>query len=622
MDRKLDFLHHVAYQMRIDCVRSTTQAGSGHVTSCLSAADIIAVVFFHAMRFDPDNFEDQCSDRFILSSGHVAPLLYAVWKQLGKVTDEELLTLRQFNSVLEGHPTPRFKYNESATGSLGQGLSIGVGMACTAKQDMLPFTTFVFLGDSEMTEGSNWEAIELASYYQLDNLVAIVNVNRLGQSTETIEGHDLARYKAKFEAFGWYVILVDGHSIKDLVKSLDQARAHVGQPIAIIAKTFKGYGLNDFIEDHEGYHGKALPKNRLSYFMQKLASRFPDSVSYSDKYQWCKNLPECREKASKEIKKHAPVHLYSKGEMVATRQAYGIALSELGSIDSTIVSLDAEVKNSTFAYLFEEQHEKRFYQCFIAEQNMIGMGVGMNLRDKKPYISTFAAFFTRAYDQIRMAAIGDTALRLVGSHAGISIGQDGPSQMGLEDIAMMRAIPHSIILYPADAVATHACVNIMGQCDSGISYLRTTRMQTPVIYDHRERFFVGGSKVLHKSKHDIVTVVAAGVTLFEALKAYEMLAQEGIAIRLIDCYSIKPLPTEDLKNAIRETEGRMVTVEDHYLEGGLGQAIAYELRHEIRVFESLAVTVMPRSGTPEELLSFAQIDAAAIIIAVKKIIKS
>ena len=656
------------YQLRADCLRATSAAGSGHPTSCLSAADIVAALFFHSMRFDPSDYENPNNDRFILSKGHAAPLLYAAWKQFGKVTDQELMHLRSFNSSLEGHPTARFHYAEAATGSLGQGLSIGVGMALAARltfgsahQTQLP-RTFVLLGDSEMTEGSNWEAFELAAHYHLTNLIALVDVNRLGQRGETLEGHDLSRLHQKCAAFGWHTVEVDGHDLNALVKVLDAVLAKPKSPIAILAKTIKGYGLDADIENKNGFHGKALSPEKLPFFMTKLAERFPQEAqeiaknqllappvnpplrlahhnyliptAHTECFGLCQNVSKCK------------LH------PISTRKAYGEALTTLGAQNPHILSLDAEVKNSTYAELFETAFPERFFECFIAEQNMIGMAIGLTKRGWIPFTLTFGAFMTRAFDQIRMAGVGRVPLRLVGSHAGVSIGQDGPSQMALEDMAMIRTVPESIILYPCDAVSTAACVELMANYTHGISYLRTTREETPLVYQelshevrplmvsvltpvkmYRTReaeevphtFSIGNCCTLRASDKDCCCVVAAGITVFEALKAYEYLKKQNIFIRIIDCYSVKPLPLAQLEEAVKTCHGRLVTVEDHYYAGGLGESIIAGLAQRdttiLTKTESLSVTQLPRSGSREELFAFEGIDAAAIIAAVTRCCK-
>lgn len=615
------FLEKIAYNIRVSSIIATSQAGSGHVTSCLSAADILAALFFYVMRYDPQNHENPNNDRFILSKGHAAPALYAVYKELGILTEKDLLTLRTFDSVLEGHPTPRFKYNEAATGSLGQGLSVGVGMAYAAKMDKRDYTTYVLLGDMELTEGSVWEACEIAAFYKLDNLIGIVDCNRLGQSAPTMYEHDLEKYVQKFEAFGWYTFTVDGHDSAKICKVLDEAKKIMVKPVMIIAKTIKGYGV-DLAADKLGFHGKAFIGNERTLALQELHKNFEKIAdAYSD-YVWLPNIP-----VADLLPVIPPLSLpepkYKKGEMLATRKVYGSALAFLGNKEKALVSLDAEVKNSTYAEIFEEKHKHNFVQCFIAEQNMVSMAVGMNARGKIPFVSTFACFFSRAYDQIRMAAIGRAPLRLVGSHAGVSIGQDGPSQMGLEDIALMRALPHSVVLYPSDAVSTYKLVEVMANYNAGISYLRTTRMETPVIYNNEDQFLIGGCAVVRQSqqKVDRVCVIAAGITLHEALKAYEILKQKNILISVIDLYSIKPLAADVLERVAKASDNNVITVEDHYLEGGLGEAVTCALKNTGIKIISLAVTKMPRSGKPEELLAYEEIDANTIVKAVYVILQ-
>ncbi len=621
MNSVISLLKHKAYMMRLACLKATTYAGSGHLTSCLSAADLVAALFFYAMKYDPYNPDNPENDQFILSKGHAAPLLYAAWQAAGVLTNQDILTLRQFNSVLEGHPTPRFSYVKVATGSLGQGLSIGAGMALSARLDTYDFRTYVLMGDSETTEGSVWEAAEISAYYNLDNLIGIIDVNRLGQSTATIEGHDLERYKVKFEAFGWKALAINGHDMTEIVHALDAARATQNQPVVIIAKTIKGYGLRN-VENKEDYHGKAMSLDELPHLIRELEERFPHESETS--------LPEHHLHHAFPINRDAvKPHVYpllklpfdqlsaSIDQEEATRKAYGEALAALGEVSPNVVSLDAEVKNSTFADIFEKKFPERFFQCFVAEQNMVGMGVGLAAQGKIPFISTFAAFMTRAHDQIRMAAISRSPLRLVGSHAGVSIGEDGPSQMGLEDIALMRDLPDSIVLYPCDAMSTYKLVELMANYNSGISYLRTTRGRTPSVYGPTQLFTIGGCTVLKQSPQDSVCIIAAGITLFEALKAHAQLAQEGIFISIIDCYCIKPLNTSTLVTTALAAGKRVITVEDHYLQGGLGEAVTYALRNNDITIECLAVTKLPRSGKPEELMHYERIDAAAIIQTVK-----
>jgi len=620
MNKQKQFLEHKAYNLRVSSLIMTSMAGSGHPTSCLSAADLVAAIFFYSMHFDPNHIDNPNNDRFILSKGHASPILYAVWKELGQLTDKDLLTYRKIDSTLEGHPTLRFPYAEAATGSLGIGLSIGVGMAFAACMDKRDFYAYVLLGDSEITEGCIWEAVEIAAYYKLHNLIGVLDCNRLGQSTETIHGHHVDRYATKFEAFGWKTFVIDGHDMYQIMKTFDKAREVKDRPIMIIAKTVKGYGIEQ-AEDKLGFHGKAFKKEELNEILKELEHKFPEAAFYKNKFEWKPLLPKGKIDKPKGCvglawKKPA----YKQDEKIPTRKVYGQALATLGDLCDRIVSLDGEVKNSTFAEIFEEAHPDRFIQCFIAEQNMIGMAVGLDRRGFIPFVSTFGAFFTRAFDQIRMAAIGTANLRLVGSHAGVSIGQDGPSQMGLEDIALMCTLPASVVLYPSDAVSTYKLVHQMLEYNQGISYLRTTRMATPVIYGAQEEFPIGGCKVVCQGTEDKVCVIGAGVTLFEALKAYDMLKDEGICIAVIDLYSIKPLDKDAIIAVAQKAGKKVITVEDHYLEGGLGQAVAYVLRNSAIHINCLAVKKLPRSGKPEELLAWAGIDADAIIKTVKELI--
>lgn len=581
------------------------------------------------MQYDPKNFWNPENDRFILSKGHAAPLLYSAWKEVGVITEEELMTLRTFNSTLEGHPTPRFPYVDVATGSLGQGLSIGLGESLTARLDKLNFYSYVLMGDSESAEGSVWEAAEIAAFYNCHNLIAIIDVNNLGQSTQTMDNYDLDKYSAKFTAFGWKTFIVDGHNMHELVNALNKAREYTQKPVMIIAKTIKGYGINADIEGKNGYHGKAFSKEQLPELLENLKNKFPKASSYNIKEKKLNNsIAQSKNHTNKmkekilcknfTIPKTIP---YKTDEKLATRQAYGDALAAIGQECEDIVSLDAEVKNSTFAETFEKQFPHRFFQCFVAEQNMVSMGVGFAARAKIPFISTFAAFLSRAHDQLRMAAIGRSPLRIVGSHAGVSIGEDGPSQMGLEDIASMRSLPDSVVLYPSDAVSAFKLVYLMAGYHEGISYLRTTRGKTPVLYNAEMTFQIGKCNIIKESEQDVACIIAAGITLFEALKAYELLAQKNIYIRVIDCYSIKPLPTEQIRASALASDKKIISVEDHYREGGLGEAVCYELRNDNFAIECLALTKLPRSGKPQELLAFEKIDYAAIIESVKGVMK-
>jgi transketolase len=614
MDRTtLDLLEHKAYQLRVDSIRATTAAGSGHPTSCLSAADLVSVLFFYAMQYNPQNPKQVNNDRFILSKGHAAPLLYAAFKQLGVISDEQLLTLRQFDSILEGHPTFRFMYAQVATGSLGCGLSIGLGAALANRLNEQTVNTYVLLGDSECAEGSIWEAAQVAAYYKANKLIAFIDVNRLGQTTQTIDGHSTQNYAAKFKAFGWDAIEVDGHDIKKIVTAVDKAKQSTEKPTVIIAKTFKGYGIKE-AQDQLDFHGKAFSQEQTNKILIELELQFSKAAQYDGK-PFELNLPEFNDEQITCSDFTLPIPDFH--EKIATRQAYGQAIALAGSVCDGVICLDAEVKNSTFAELFEEQHPYKFFQCFIAEQNMVGMGVGFTTGKKIPFISTFAAFFTRAFDQIRMAAIGKNPIRLAGSHVGVSIGQDGPSQMGLEDIAMMRTIPGSVVLYPCDAVSTFKLVQLMANYHDGVSYIRLTRQATDSVYTQKNSFEIGGCAVLRQPTNAKALIIAAGITVHEALKAADQLEKEGISVSVIDLYCIKPLNAQVVIEVAKQSHNRIITVEDHYLEGGLGQAVAAAVVNSGFTVTNLAVTELPRSGKPEELLAWAGIDADAIMKVVK-----
>jgi transketolase len=607
---QMEKLQKIATLMRYYILTMTTQAGSGHPTSSLSATELMAGLFFGGFfRFDPDHPEHPNNDRLIFSKGHASPLFYALWGAAGRLTEAELMTYRHFGSPLEGHPTMSFRYTEAATGSLGQGLSIGLGIALNAKYlDRLPYTTYVLLGDSEMAEGSQWEALQLAAHYKLDNLVGVLDVNRLGQRGETMYGHDLSAYERRIAAFGWQTILIDGHSFPEVLAAYAQAMTVADQPVMIIARTIKGKGVS-FLEDKNGWHGKTLNP-------EQLAQALPELGPVDQAVRGELTRPEDLRPEELQPQPAAPLS-YEKGQSLATRKAYGNALKRLYPRFPGMVSLDGEVSNSTYAEIFEEANPQRFFEMYIAEQNMVGAALGLATRGKLPFVSTFAAFFTRACDQIRMSQYSDPRLNFVGSHAGVSIGEDGPSQMGLEDLAMFRAILGSVVLYPCDAVSTEKLVEAMAE-HPGICYLRTTRMGTPVIYDPRDEFPIGGCKVLRQSAADLATVIAAGVTVFEALAAYEALQQEGISIRVIDLYSVKPVDEDTLQEAARATRF-LVTVEDHYAEGGLGDAVREGLATRPAPVYSLAVRNKPRSGKPQELLDFEDISRNGIMNLVKKV---
>jgi transketolase len=608
IDTDIELLKGIANQLRIHSIEATTAAGSGHPTSCCSAADLAAVLFFGQMRYDAKNPHYYNNDRFILSKGHAAPLLYAAWAENGFIPIPELLTLRQFTSELEGHPTPRLAFVDVATGSLGQGLGVGVGMALAARLDKLDYNTYVLLGDGEIAEGAVWEAASLAGYYKLNNLIAIVDANRLGQSEATAFGHDIGVYAKRFDAFGWRVETIDGHDIEEIAEVL-QGVGLDDKPLAIIAKTYKGAGVS-FLQDKDGWHGKPLNKEEAAKAIAELQPTAKSGIGVPIP------APNILPAPANAVPANYPPINYNLGDKIATREAYGTALSRLGETDLRIVAVDGDTKNSTFADKFFKKFPERSTECFIAEQNMVGVATGFGARGKVPFASTFATFFTRAYDQIRVAGISQANIKLVGSHVGVSIGEDGPSQMALEDLAMMRAIVGSTVLYPADAVATEKLLEEMALI-KGVCFLRTSRPKTPVIYGNDEKSPVGGAKVLREG--DKVTIVSAGVTLFEALKAADQLKAEGINVTVIDAYSIKPLGKKEILAAAKKTHNTVITVEDHYSEGGLGDAVAGELSSEGIKVHKLAVVGIPHSGKAEELLAKFGIDAAGIVKKVKSL---
>lgn len=591
--------------LRRHSLRATAAAGSGHPTSCLSAADIMAAVFFADLRFDPHAPAHPANDRFVLSKGHAAPLLYAALAEAGALSMEDLTSLRQFSSDLEGHPTPRLPWVGAATGSLGQGLSVGVGMALAGKRlDKLEYRVSVLLGDGEIAEGGVWEAAAMASHYALDNLTAIIDVNGMGQSGPTMYAFDVETYCRRFSAFGWHAVAVDGHDLAALVAACKEARATAGRPTVLVARTLKGKGVS-FLEDKPGWHGKPVKGGDLDKALAELPNGRPAAAPAGGR-------PPAYEVTPTAPRGEVVAPAYTLGEKVATRVAYGTALAKLGAVDERVVALDGDTKNSTFAETFLQAHPERYFESYIAEQNMVGAAVGLAACGKIPFASTFAAFLTRAFDHIRMAAISGVAVKYAGSHCGVSIGEDGPSQMGLEDLAMMRAIPDSVVLYPSDAVSSERLVTVMADLP-GTTYLRTTRPATPVLYPNDESFPVGGSKLLRSSRNDAVTVVAAGVTVHEALAACETLAAAGLAVRLIDAYSVKPLDAAAILAAARATRNTVLVVEDHYFDGGLGDAVLNAVAvHDVEVHK-LAVTGVPRSGTPDELLDACGISARHIV---------
>jgi len=610
IETDIELLKGIANQLRIHSITSTTAAGSGHPTSCCSAADVMATLFFGHMRYDAKNPHYYNNDRFILSKGHAAPLLYAAWAETGLFPASDLLNLRKFSSDLEGHPTPRLPFVDVATGSLGQGLSVGAGMALAARLDKLDYNTYVLLGDGEIAEGSVWEAASLAGIYKLNNLIAIVDANRLGQSQATAFGHDIGVYAKRFDAFGWRVEVIDGHDIEEIVEVLSGTGLD-DKPLVIIAKTYKGAGVS-FLQDQDGWHGKPLNKEEAAKAIAELQPSSKSGIGVPIPAPNQLPAPNNTAPAS-----YPPIS-YKIGDKVATREAYGTALARIGEVDQRVVAMDGDTKNSTYADKFFKKFPDRSTECYIAEQNMVGVATGFGARGKVPFASTFATFFTRAADQIRVAGISSANLKLAGSHVGVSIGEDGPSQMGLEDLALMRAIVGSVVLYPSDAVSTEKLVEQMALV-KGLCFLRTSRPKSPVIYSNDESFPVGGAKVLRQNAGDKVTIVAGGVTLHEALKAADALKAEGIGITVVDAYSIKPLGKKEILAAAQKTNNTVITVEDHYAEGGLGDTVAGELSVNGIKVHKLAVNGLPRSGKAEELLAYFGIDAAAIVKKVKSL---
>ena len=624
----LDTAAELAAQLRVDSIRSSTSAGSGHPTSSMSAADLLAVLITRHLHYDWDEPRLPVNDHLIFSKGHASPLLYSVFKAVGVVSDEELMTgYRRLGQRLEGHPTPILPWVDVATGSLGQGLPDGVGVALAGKYlDRLPYRVWVLTGDSELAEGSIWEALDKASYYKLSNLIAIADINRLGQRGETDLGWDVEDYARRMEAFGARVLTVDGHDLAAIDNAMTTAAETAGsQPTVIVAKTIKGKGFAE-VENKNGWHGKPLPPDMADRAIAELGG-VRNLVLRGPKPEPAEpgpvpDKPESLQLPSPPPKPSPQPPTYQVGDKVATRKAYGDALASLGARDPRVVALDGEVSNSTHADEFTQAFPERYFEMFIAEQQLIAAATGLTVRGYRAFASTFAAFFTRAYDFIRMGAISGVDLRLSGSHAGVEIGADGPSQMALEDLAMMRAVHGSTVLYPSDGTSTVALVDAMA-ATPGISYLRTTRGGYPVIYPAGETFPIGGSKLARSGENDQVTLIGAGVTLHEALRAAEILQGEGIAARVIDCYSVKPVDTETLVAAAEATGGRIIVAEDHHPEGGLGSAVADALLgagQQNLHLTRLAVSGMPGSGTGEELLAWAGVDAEHIAAEARKLV--
>ncbi len=605
----LPALKNVAARLRIESIRATTAAGSGHPTSCCSAADLVAALFFAEMRYDPQRPQHPHADRFVLSKGHAAPVLYAAWAEAGYIPHDQLVTLRELTSDLEGHPTPRLPFVDVATGSLGQGLCAGVGIALNARRIRSDYRTYVLMGDGETAEGSVWESAAMAAFHKLASLCAIVDVNALGQSRATQYGHDMDAHQRRWAGVGWHTVVIDGHDMERILEALAEARKAEDLPTVILARTYKGKGVS-FLEAKPNWHGKALKPEEMDRAIAELEAQMvpePDGAGLE--------IPPPAGAPAEESGTEVPPPVHKLGESIATREAYGAALARLGTADPRVVALDADVKNSTFSDKFEAIHPDRFYQCFIAEQAMLGAAMGLAARGAIPYPSTFAAFLTRAADFVRMTAISNLNVKMAGSHAGVSIGEDGPSQMALEDLSMMTAQPTITVLYPSDAVCAEQLV-VAAAYHPGPVYIRTSRPKLPVIYDSGETFPIGGCKVVRQSDRDVATVIGAGVTLYEALTAYDRLQADQIAIRVIDLYSVHPIDAETLVAAGRET-GRLITVEDHYPAGGLGDAVARAVAPAGLAVTRLAVREIPRSGKPDELLDTFGISARHIVEAVK-----
>jgi transketolase len=609
----IEAIKQKAKRLSILSMMSTTAAGSGHPTSCMSAAELVAGTFFYAMKFDPKDPNSPDGDRFVLSKGHAAPVLYAALAEAGVFPASRLMTLREFSSELEGHPTPRIPGVDAATGSLGQGLSVGSGLAIGARMDKSPTRVYVLMGDGEMAEGQVWEAAAFAAHYKLDNLTVLADVNALGQSEPTMYRHDMEIYRKKFDSEGWATEIIDGHDVAAVLAALDHAKATNGRPQAILARTIKGHGVSS-IAGKEHWHGRAIPKDQLAAAIKEIGSAIdlPHDPGRSYARASLPKPPNFPAPAAPD---------YDPSKPVATREAYGFALRRLGAVNPHIVALSGDVKNSTFSEVFGDAFPDHFYQGYIAEQNLVSAGVGLAARGKVPFLDTFACFLARAYDQVRMAAISRSNINLCGSHCGVSIGEDGPSQMALEDIAIFRAVHSSTVLYPSDAISAERLTETMAG-RAGINYLRTSRPKAPILYTTDEKFPIPGFKVLRQSQQDKVTVIGAGVTLHEALKAADQLKAEGTAVRVIDLYCVKPIDGTELAKEIAATGGQLITVEDHWAEGGIGEAVLSALAQaSVAPAKSrlIAVREMPHSGKPDELVDAFGISARHIVEAVHAI---
>ncbi len=600
-------LQDMANVLRRNVLNMTTAAGSGHPTSCMSCAEIMSVLFFDEMSYDIKNPFNPDNDEFIMSKGHAAPILYASLYHAGCMKTN-LLSLRKLKSPLEGHPIPKsFKWVKVATGSLGQGLSVGVGFGLAAKLQKRKFRTYVLLGDSESAEGSVFEALELASHYKLNNLTAIIDANKLGQRGETMLGHSLSDYRKRFKGFGWDVLTINGHNITEIRRALDKSKRSK-KPTLIIARTYKGKGVS-LVENKNGWHGKTLNKQELELALSELPNPEVHKIKIPKpiKINYKSNTNKLKQNS------------YQLGDEVSVRGAYGKALANLAQSNSNVLAVDAEVSNSSKSEEVKKDSPKQFIESFIAEQNMVGMALGLSKKGFNVFASTFSAFLSRAHDQLRMAAISSADFTVVGSHSGVSIGEDGASQMGLEDISMMRNLPDSVVLYPSDAVSTEKLTQLASKTKKGIKYIRSTRSSTPVIYKNTEKFPLGGFKVVKQSKKDKLVILGAGITTHEAIKAYNELKKKGIDVSVVDLYCIKPFNSKSFENFVKKHGNKLIVVEDHYKEGGIGEMLSEALENSNIKIKHLAVSGIPHSGTMEELLDKYKINWKAILSEVKKI---
>lgn len=612
-ERLTQLIQEKAGRLRIHSIRATTAAGSGHPSSSTSAAEIVASLFFGVMRYDPKSPGSPTNDVFILSKGHAAPVLYAAWAEAGLIPVEHLTTLRRIDSELEGHPTPRLPFVPVATGSLGQGLSAGLGMALSARHvDHSDRRVYVVMGDGESAEGSVWEAAHLAGHYKLGNLCATIDVNRLGQSEATLEGHDMESYRRRWDAFGWNAIVVDGHDINALLDAYAQAEQTRDRPTIVLARTIKGKGIEGE-EDKLGFHGKPMEEEES----KKAIATLERSLN-GHQQTWKPTLPSAPAPQRAASAPPDPPPYTRDSKPVATRKAFASALAAVGKADPRVVVVDGDVKNSTYTEEFQKACPDRFFQMYIAEQNMVGAAMGFAAAGKIPFASTFACFLARAYDFVRMAAISNVGIKLVGTHCGVSIGEDGPSQMGLEDLASLCAEPNITALYPSDAVSAWRAIELAA-ANPGIFYVRTSRPATPILYEAGEPFAIGKAKVLRRSDKDRALIVAAGVTLFEALKAYDRLQAEGVSVTVVDLFSVQPIDVQTLRDCAQAVGGNIITVEDHYAHGGIGDAVLSALSSERVSVHKLAVREIPRSGKPEELIERYGISANAIYDAVRRL---